>query len=458
MPPPAIDHETGGPQGGMRIAHERPAPETEPHVIAPLTLALRDGQRLTARKWSLRGISDTVLAGRDLSGARLEIPFQGVSVAFPVTLAASADGTFWAFQNLTGRQREALGLFYRNLLTGKMVATEDVITALDTPVDLIPMGETAQEKAAGLAKASPRALRMVWNLLYYTGLFLVVFGYLGALAWQRLDHVALSNARYIAAFADLAAPAAGFVAQVAAPAGTVVKAGDLLIRMTDPEAEARLAEVRAQVNQSEARLADARTRLETHLRTRPAARARAADTAQFDLDVSVMAGDFHDIRQRLEQEIRQNDMDMRALRAERGRLRDATRALEIRAPTDGRVERVLVRTDSYQRVGTPLMVFETDTPRQVLGWLDAAEAAHVWQGMRATVRYAVAGEMRSTPATITLIEAGTDPSRPDTYGLLVHLDLDGLGPVERQALLPHNAAVEVRLHRDLARRWLGIGG
>ena len=75
--------------------------------------------------------------------------------------------------------------------------------------------------------------------------------------------------------------------------------------------------------------------------------------------------------------------------------------------------------------------------------------------MRATVRYSVSGETRSAPATVTMIEAGTDPLRPDAYGLLVHLDLQGLSLAETRSLLPHNAAVEVRLHRDLAQRWFG---
>jgi hypothetical protein len=163
---PDRDHHDGDKEaqrpkgGGVHISHERPAPETEPHVIAPLIVALPDGRRLTARKWSLAGIRDQVLVGEDLTGARLMIPFQGIEVGFPVTLTPSSNSNLWAFEALTGRQREALGLFYRNLMTGKMASTDEVITALDTPVDLVPMGETEVEKAAGLAKVKPRALRV----------------------------------------------------------------------------------------------------------------------------------------------------------------------------------------------------------------------------------------------------------------------------------------------------------
>lgn len=443
---------------GVRINHERPAPDTEAHVIAPLILTMPDGRRLTARKWSLSGIRDAILTGEDLTDARLMIPFQGIEVGFPVLLTPSADGTFWAFEGLTGRQREALGLFYRNLMTGKMAATDEVITALDTPVDLVPMGETDEEKAVGKAKVKPRALRVVWNLVYYTLLLAVVGGYLGSLVWKRLDHVLLSNARYVAPYVELAAPNAGFVAQILAADQTAVAAGALLIRMTDPEADAGLADVRGLITQAELRLAEVEARQNAHLAGRAAARAAAADPDQLDAGVSVLPGDFHDIRQRLEQDARMIALELRALRTERGRLRDRARALEVLAPASGRVDRVLVAQAAYQRVGTPLLVFETDAPRRVLGWLDASEAAHVWQGMRASVRYSVAGETYAAAATVTAIEAGTDPMRPDAYGLVVHLELTGLSLAATRALLPHNAAVEVRLHRDLAQRWFGFGG
>ncbi|MCO6177023.1 HlyD family secretion protein [Ciceribacter sp. RN22] len=442
---------------GFSISHERPAPETEPHVIAPLIVALPDGRRLTARKWSLSGIRDEILSAEDLTGARLMIPFQGIEVGFPVRLAPSADGSVWAFEGLTGRQREALGLFYRNLISGKMAATDEIITALDTPVDLIPMGETEEEEASGKARMKPRPLRIVWNIVYYVALFAVVVGYLGSFAWERLDHVALSNARYMAPILEIAAPANGFVAGVIVPEGTPVPAGAELMRLSDPETDSGLAEVRSQLAQAKDRLADVDARLAAHKAQRPVARRAATDPSAFDAGISVTPGDYHDTRLRLEQERRLVELELRAVRADRARLDERNRALVIHAPETGTVSHIMVQGGSYQRVGAPLLVFETDAPRQVLGWLDASEAAHVWQGMRATVRYSVAGETHSAPATVTTIEAGTDPLRPDAYGLLVRLDLQGLTLAETRTLLPHNAAVEVRLHRDLARRWFGIG-
>jgi len=457
-PTAAADPAERAPSGGVRIEHERPAPDTEPHIIAPLFVTLPDGTRLTARRWSLRGITDPVLQGHDLTGARLAIPFQGIDVGFPVHLAPSEDDSLWTFEELTGRQRETLGLFYRNLMNGRMVATEEVITALDTPVDLIPMGETEEEQAAGRRQAGPRMLRIVWHVVYYILLFGVVFGYLGSLAWQKLDHVALDNARYTAPFIEIAAPAAAFVSEIAHQDDASVSEGDLLIKMADPETGAGLAEVRGLISQAEVRLSAAEARLAAHMRNADAARATAADVGLFDAGISVEPGDFHGIRQRLEQDARLIELELRALRAERGRLRDAERSLEIRAPSDGRVERVLATPRVFHRAGTPILLFEADAPRQVIGWLDGGQAAHVWTGMSARVRYAADGETRSAPATVTGVEAGIDPARPDGHGLLIRLELSELSVAETRALLPHNAAVDVRLNRDLARRWFGIGG
>ena len=71
---------------------------------------------------------------------------------------------------------------YRNLLTGKMATTADMITSLDTPVDLVPMGETDEERDRNSGGKTRRWLRSAFSLLAYVALFALVFGYLGNLA------------------------------------------------------------------------------------------------------------------------------------------------------------------------------------------------------------------------------------------------------------------------------------
>ena len=277
---------------GVQITHERPAPETEPHVIAPLIVLLHDGTRLVARKWWLGGISDLVLKGHDLVGARLVVPFQGLDVGFPVRLAAKGVDGPWVFKDLTGRQREALGLFYRNLLTGKMAATGDVITALDTPVDLIPMGETEEEKAVGVAQAKPKAFRTVLNILWYVALFGLLVGFLGSFVWTRVEGITLSHARVYADRQELPAPREGYLVQLE-HAEAILPEGTILARVEDPQIEAALEDVQARIGILENRIAEGRARLTLHLSMREEVRATLvrlysdAAMARFDAGISI---------------------------------------------------------------------------------------------------------------------------------------------------------------------------
>lgn len=178
----------------MEVRHERPSPDTQFRVTAPLILGLADGDSLQVRQWTLRAVHDERLIGRDLAGVVMSIPFQGVNIYFPVTLLPGDAPDEFVFDGLTGRQRETLALFYRNLLSGRMASAADVITALDTPVDLVPMGETDAERKSGMAgKASPAA-RTAVHLAGYAAAFLLVFGFLGSLVWSRLSYLDATSA------------------------------------------------------------------------------------------------------------------------------------------------------------------------------------------------------------------------------------------------------------------------
>ena len=94
----------------------------------------------------------------------LSIPFQGVDVRFPVRLFKQENEGLVSLEGLSGRQRETLALFYRSLLSGKMASSGDVITRLDTPVDLVPMEQTEEEQAEQPVKFIPRPIRVQFNI------------------------------------------------------------------------------------------------------------------------------------------------------------------------------------------------------------------------------------------------------------------------------------------------------
>lgn len=449
-----------GLEHGMRIMHERPAPETEPHIIAPLIVALPDGSRLTARQWSLRGIRDGVLSGHDLTGARLEIPFQGIDIGFPVSLAPAAEGGLWAFEGLSGRQREALGLFYRNLLAGKMAAIDEVITALDTPADLIPMGETPSEKAAGLAKVKPRALRAVLNVVWYVALFCAVVGFLGSFVWGRLEWMTLSHARVYSERSELKAPREGYLHYEGESEG-VMGAGTILAQIVDPEIEAGIEDEERRLEVLEARVAEGRERLDLHLAMRETVRESMASLysevglARFDAGIPIRPGDFNDQRAKLEQELRGFEDDLDTARDDLRRLRQMRTSMRITAPTRGHVTEQVADEGQYVRVGDVVAVYETDVPRVVRGWLDDRLAGTVVPGMKAEIRLAGDGEDRSVTGRVVGVEASSSPEAPDAFGIAVTIAAPELSAEDTWRRLDFNRPVEVVVKRGLLDSWLG---
>jgi len=457
-PPLAADLEPRL-DGGMRILHERPAPETEPHIIAPLIVALRDGTRLTARLWSLRGIRDSVLSGRDLTGARLEIPFQGIDVGFPVSLVPNPDDGLWTFEGLSGRQREALGLFYRNLLVGKMAATDEVITALDTPVDLIPMGETGAEKAAGLAKVKPRTLRAILNVIWYVALFCVVIGFLGYFVWGRIEGMTLSHARVYSERLDLKAPREGYLHLDDTSEG-VSEEGAVLAVIVDPEIEAGIEDGEQRLAVLEARIVEGRERLDLHLAMRETVRESIgrlyseAGIARFDAGIPIRPGDFNDQRIRLEQELRGFEDDLAVAKADLRRLRQMRTSMRITAPTAGHIAEQVAAEGQYVRAGDVIAVYETNAPRVVRGWLDDRLAGSVVPGMEAEIRVAGGGEDHVVSGKVVGVEASSTPELPDAFGILVTVAAPELSAEETWSRLDFNRPVEVVVKRAVLGRWL----
>ncbi len=444
---------------GVVISHERPAPETEPHVIAPLFITLADGRRLTARKWSLSGVRDGVLAGEDLTGARLMIPFQGIEVGFPVHLIPSADGGFWAFDGLTGRQREALGLFYRNLMTGKMAATDDIITALDTPVDLVPMGETQEEKAAGLAKVKPRSMRIVLNLLWYVGLVIFLIGFLGSLVWNKVEGITLSHARVYAERTELRAPGEGYLQIETGILDTVIE-GAPLARLFAPETDLSLDEALQRVAVLQDRIAAGRGRLELHnsmLKEVRASVARLYSRAaleRFDAGMSIRLGDHNDQRSRLEQELHGFESDFDRAIAELRRLQQLRRFAQITAPTPGQVVEWLVEDQQFVRAGDVVATFEADGPRVARGWMNDRMATSLNLGMEAEISLQIEGATRVLTGRVVEVEAGVNPAAPDQFGIIVTVAVSGISIEDSRTMMRFNAPVEVVVKKNLIASWL----
>ncbi|MEL7216630.1 MAG: hypothetical protein AAGJ96_11955, partial [Pseudomonadota bacterium] len=247
----------------MQIEHQRPEPDLSYAVRAPLFLTVTGGRTLTVESWTLEGVR--FAEGMDIQPRKgvLTIPFQGVGVSFPITLAPGPDRQM-LFQGLTGRERETLALFYRSILGGKMASTADMITSLDTPVDLVPMGETDDEKAEGEAKVAPRAWRAALNLAAYALLTLMVIGFLSGKIIGRLNSIELEQPRIAAPHLEHVAPEGAYVDKILVHTGQDVERGERLVVLSNPDTSAAIQDVREDIATIERRIAFAEGDLVAH--------------------------------------------------------------------------------------------------------------------------------------------------------------------------------------------------
>lgn len=465
----------------MKIRHERPEADLAYSVRAPLGLELPDGRQLKVTEWSLAGL--VLPDDLDIAPERgvLSIPFQGVDIRFPVKLGAGGAPNERVFEGLTGRQRETLAVFYRSILSGKMAATDEVITALDTPVDLVPMGETDEEKAVGSAGKAPRSLRVVLNVVLYLAFAGAVFGLLGSMIFNKLDGIALQHGRIQAPFHVHLAPDSAYVAKIRVAPGDAVTRGDVLVDLNDPERDGDVERAREDLSEAEARVREARRRWQFHEARRPDARAeleaayaaavaarRPADffggydlaaveaawmrLRAFDEGISLEPNDFNDIAQQLLELLQDRKDDERRLRRELSNAKDAANSFDILAETDGRVMDVPVFRDQFLRRGQTALTLEADTPRQAVGWVEEDLAATLYVGMTAWVTLTVGAEKRRERAEIVDIVAGVDPARPDAFGLLVTLAFKDQSVDHLRDMFRPNAPVQIELDRDWAKR------
>ena len=436
----------------MEVRHEPPSAETMFRLRAPLHIGFPDGQAVRVDDWSLRGVYTKELAGRTLDGLMLSVPFQGVGVYFPVELEPGTEPDEYLFANLTGRQRETLALFYRNLLSGRMTTTADMIVALDTPVDLVPMGETPAERKAGEARVAPRKSRILLNLAYYGALFVLVVSFLAGVAWNRISRVEVLSAHVATAGSQIIAPFAGFVRELAVPAGSTVTEGDIVVRLDDQEALRLLAEAEVAAAEAAQMLSAAEARLADHMTRRDEARGTFRGGGErFDLGVSVNAGDFHDIRLKLEA-----DLDLARREGERlaGRvtsLREQAEATSLVAPAAGTVIEHFVRPFDRVRAGDPLTLFEPAQPRSILAHLPATSVLKVWTGMRADVTYMSNASAIALPGQVQRL---TVEGVGETQLLVASITVPGLSVEDSRRLFVEGMPVGVVLRPEHVTRWL----
>lgn len=453
----------------MNISHQPPAPDLAWSVKAPLVLETEAGQRVQISLWSLSGAQWPEDAGPVPDTATLSIPFHGVDIRFPVALARTDDRGGITWQGLSGRQRETLAVFYRGLLSGKMASTQDVITSLDTPLDLVPMEQTEAEHAS--SAKGPRLLRVVINVITWLLLATAVVYVVGHNIFTTIDRIDIQHGRVVAQLQALPLTRSGLVTQVNVNAGQQVQAGTVLARFHDPQLQAQLDSAQTDLDQAQSLLAQTQSVL-AQLDTAPQQmRARLRLAAQIHSQFFGAAG-FDDMRAQWLSFRQSNPTEARALEPIillRDRLqaqallqqaqvanaqitlqaaRQAVDKNHLRAASDGVVQMVDLLP------GAPfdprLIMVETAAQRQTQGWISERFAETVYIGMPASIGYNAGGERITLRGQVSDVQAGPHPERPGEFGILV--SVVPIDPVPQGKPLRAGAPVNLEAKRDIAQR------
>lgn len=461
----------------MKIRHERPMSELEYAVQAPLYLEGGGGAKAIIPKWSLSGFE----LNEELSSLEgpltLVIPFQGIDLRFPVSLEIDEKANSATFVGLTGRQRETLALFYRNLLSGKMAATEDIITSLDTPVDLVPMEETEEEEASGKAKTAPRFIRAIISMTLYWGIATFVFGILGFQIWDQINKVDVQHGRIIAAMASQTNTQAGFVETVHVVPGQEVKRGDLLVTMRDSkrvaalekartalivadtaeqELMAELLKFRRLVGQATNKTLVQRFAEATRLQIKFFGSTNITETRRLWLAARQQTPEIADSLRpdkvtldRLEALLLKRRLEADAARRLAKVQEQETAAMNVLAQTDGIVSQVLAVPGTYLGTGTQLIEIEGNTARIAVGWASERLSKTLYVGMPGEITYNVKGERKTVEATVVDIMAGENPTRPGEFGILVSFRADVMDSAETRQVFRRGAPVALTGNKEL---------
>ena len=372
-------------KSSLQTMYIPPSQRLHHRLTAPLIVKIGNRAYRTA-DWSLQAlrIQDRGEC-KDLgtTEALVSIPFQGMELRMPVMLQFQrfddfTNQTVFSFAELSERQRDTLRLFIEELVRGTMVSSSEMIQRLDMPT-------TPVQPLDKLPPAKQEPPKRRWQSWFFTGFYLLagiaLTGYLGLMGYANFVKMEVQTAWLSTPTQTLGSVVEGRVGDVPVQEGQVVQRGALLARISDPNLERDIDAARMGLSQQAQVQFDQAQRAET-LRSRVRTLSQEAAVLENELRRQVQlaaAGAIPPIQAdqaRLSLERTRNEL--RAARANLGELDRVLRErsvqdvnnrtlrilqaqqkrLDISAPFDGRVVKILKTEGTAVRQGEAVLILQ----------------------------------------------------------------------------------------------------
>lgn len=206
-----------------------------------------EGKTYKTKDWSVGGLSISgyhrQLRDNEPLNLKIIIKFQGFNVGFEAEARTiDCDGNNnvrLAFHNLSSRSKNILQFFSQSIISGEMADIEDTIKRIDVPINVQDDNIEATRSKKPPFRRWP-AKSIFFTVLYLT-IGLIVFLYLALVLYSNFVHMKVESSVVTAPEEEIVSPFTGIVGEYFVAQGDIVKKGQPLVRIDDPEMEHRLA-------------------------------------------------------------------------------------------------------------------------------------------------------------------------------------------------------------------------
>ena len=245
----------------VKVKRERPDQRRHHRVTAPLFVDV-DGVRLRAADWSLGGLRlesfpGTIPEVGATLALGLTLPFQGFEVSFDAKAHVVRNDprqSMFAvqFTELGERERELMQHFLEELVRGSMSDVEDTIQRIDVPVTPASLEPDANPLKKIPVRRWPVKTAVMSGFYLMLGTF--ILGFTGLLLYSNFYKMEVQTAVIAAPVETVESQADGHLQWRSVVPGDAVKAGDVIVALTDNQIEREIELAEIAVREQQAKL------------------------------------------------------------------------------------------------------------------------------------------------------------------------------------------------------------